>query len=130
MVRRQQCFEPRKELRVPAIQTLVSTASVERINRVHRTRTTMDILETKGTAGCSKQPCHRQDVWRLVVQNNIQQRTVDLHIAIVFDKSQLSEFVHEMAYAGPRGANHLRKRLLTDFRYDRLRRSFLAKPCH
>jgi hypothetical protein len=68
--------------------------------------------------------------WRLVVQNDIQQRTVDLHIAIVFDKSQMPEFVHEVAYAGPRCANHLRKRLLTDFRYDGLRRSFLAELCH
>src|SRR5260370_41792003 len=51
-------------------------------------------------------------------------------IVTVFDKSQLPKFVHEMAYAGPRSANHVRKRLLTNFSYDRLWRSFLAKVCH
>jgi hypothetical protein len=31
-------------------------------------------------------------VWRLVMQNNIQQRTVALHIAVVLYKSKLSKF--------------------------------------
>jgi len=35
--------------------------------------------------------------------------------AVVIDKSQTPKFVHEEANAGPCSADHLRKRLLTDF---------------
>jgi hypothetical protein len=35
----------------------------------------------------------------LVVQNNIQQRTVDLHGAVVLNEAQFPKFVHEMIYA-------------------------------
>src|ERR1700730_9394880 len=64
---------------------------------------------------------------RLVVQNDIQQGTVDFDAAVVVNKTQFSEFVHEKTHAGPGRSDHLRKRLLADFREDRLRFLFLAK---
>src|ERR1700730_9291544 len=64
---------------------------------------------------------------RLVVQNDIQQRTVDFDASVVVNKTQFSKFVHEKTHAGPGRSDHLRKRLLADFREDRLRFLFLAK---
>ena len=64
---------------------------------------------------------------RLIVQNDVQQRAVDFHMAVVINEAQLSKFVHEMIHAGPRGADHLRERLLADLRNDRLGSAFLAK---
>jgi hypothetical protein len=64
---------------------------------------------------------------RLVVQNDIQQLTVDFDAAVVVNKSQFSKFVHEETYPGSRRSDHLRKRLLADFREDRLRFLVLAK---
>ena len=64
---------------------------------------------------------------RLIVQNDVQQRAVDFHMAVVINEAQLSKFVHEMAHTGPRGADHLRQRLLADLRNDRLGSAFLAK---
>ena len=38
-------------------------------------------------------------VRQLVVQHNIQQRRVNLHIAVVFDEAQFAEFIHKSAYS-------------------------------
>jgi hypothetical protein len=38
---------------------------------------------------------------RLVVQNDIQQRAVDLEATVVVDEAQLAKFVHEEAHARP-----------------------------
>ena len=47
------------------------------------------------------------------MQNEIQQGTVDFEAAaIIVNEAQFSKFVHEETHAGPRRANHLRKRLL------------------
>ena len=46
---------------------------------------------------------------------------------VVVNEAQFSKFVHEETHAGPRRSDHLRKRLLTDFRDDGLRFPFLAK---
>ena len=54
------------------------------------------------------------------MQSHVQQRTMDFNMPVVIDKAQFPEFVHEMTYPGPRGANHLRKCLLADFRQDRI----------
>ena len=43
--------------------------------------------------------------------------------------AQFSKFVHEETHAGPGCSDHLRKRLLTDFRDNGLRFPFLAKVC-
>jgi hypothetical protein len=55
------------------------------------------------------------------MQNDIQQRPVDFDAAVVGNKAQPAKFVHEEADAGPGRSNHLRKRLLADFRNYRLR---------
>jgi hypothetical protein len=51
----------------------------------------------------------------LVVQNNIQERLLDVNPAVVFDETQFPEFVHEEINPGPCCANHLRQRLLRYF---------------
>jgi hypothetical protein len=66
------------------------------------------------------------DLW-LVVQNDIQQGTMDLDSAIVFDEPQSSKFVHKKTYAGSGCSNHLRKRLLTDLGDYPLRVAVLAE---
>src|SRR5208283_4380265 len=64
---------------------------------------------------------------RLLMQDEIQQRTVDLDAAVVVNEAKFSKLVHEKAHARPGRSDHLRKRLLADFRDHRLRFVFLAK---
>jgi hypothetical protein len=64
---------------------------------------------------------------RLIVEHNVQQGTVDFDAAVVIDQAQFSKFVHEKTHARPGRSDHLRKRLLADFCYDRLRPTFLAE---
>ena len=52
---------------------------------------------------------------------------MDLDAAVVVNEAQFSKFVHEETHARPGRADHLRKRLLADFRDYRLRFVFLAK---
>jgi hypothetical protein len=52
---------------------------------------------------------------------------VDFDVAIVANEAKFSKSVHEETHAGPRRSDHLRKRLLADFRDDRLGFAFLAK---
>ena len=77
---------------------------------------------------CSKHswPCLAVDV-RLLVQNHIQQRTMDFYAAVVIDKTQFSKFVHESTDARSRRADHLCECLLADFRQDRFGFAFLPK---
>jgi hypothetical protein len=65
----------------------------------------------------------------LLVQNHVQQGTMDLQSSIVFDKTQLAELVHEKAYARSGRADHLRQHFLTELSHDRLRPAFLAEIC-
>ena len=46
------------------------------------------------------------------MQDDTQEGIVDVDFSVVFDETQLSKFVHEEIDAGPRGADHLRQRLL------------------
>jgi len=48
-------------------------------------------------------------------------------VAVVANEAKFSKSVHEETHAGPRRSDHLRKRLLADFRDDRLGFAFLAK---
>src|ERR1700720_2001628 len=48
----------------------------------------------------------------LLVQDNTQQRSIDLKSAVVFDESELPEFVHEEVNPWACCADHLRQRLL------------------
>jgi len=52
---------------------------------------------------------------KLVVEDYAQERIVDVDLAVVLDKAQFPEFVHEKIDAGPRCANHLRQHLLRNF---------------
>ena len=61
------------------------------------------------------------------MQDEIQQRTVDLDAAVVVNEAEFSKLVHEKAHARPGRSDHLRKRLLADFRDHRLRFVFLTK---
>jgi hypothetical protein len=52
----------------------------------------------------------------LVVQDNTQERIVDVDLAlVVVNEARLAEFVHEKIYARPRGADHFCQRLLRHF---------------
>ncbi len=54
----------------------------------------------------------------LVVKDNAEEGTVHVQSAVVFQEAQFSELVHEEMDAGPRGADHLGQRFLTDLRND------------
>ena len=50
-------------------------------------------------------------------------------LPVVIDQTQFPEFVHEVADARSRGANHARERLLADLPDDRLRNAALVEIC-
>ncbi len=52
---------------------------------------------------------------------------MDCDAAVVVNRAQFSKFVHEETHPGPGRSDHIRKRLLADFREDRLLFPFLAK---
>ena len=54
-------------------------------------------------------PCSAVDV-RFLVQNDIQQRTVDFDLTVVVNQAQFSKFVHKKAYPGARRTDHIRER--------------------
>src|SRR5665647_3988518 len=64
---------------------------------------------------------------RVVVQDSVQQRTIDLDFSVVIDQAQFSKFIHEKADAGSGRADHLRQGALADIRLDRLRTALLAE---
>ena len=66
------------------------------------------------------------NLW-LVMQNEVQQGTVNFNMAVVVNKAQLPKFVHKKANPRSRRADHLRQRFLADFRNDWLGPSLLAK---
>jgi len=61
------------------------------------------------------------------MQNHVQQGPMDFNVAIVINKTQFPKLVHESADAGSRRTDHVRERLLADFRQDRFGLPFLAK---
>ena len=63
------------------------------------------------------------------MQDRTQQRIVNLDVSVVIDETKLAKFVHEKAYSGPGGADHLRQRFLTNIRTDRLRVACLPEIC-
>src|SRR5665213_1234051 len=65
--------------------------------------------------------------FRLIVQDNAQQRAVDFHVAVVIDEAQFSKFVHELVHTRPRSTDHLSERLLADLRNDWFGSALLAK---
>jgi hypothetical protein len=65
------------------------------------------------------------NLW-LIVENHVQQGNVDFNKVVVFNKTQLPEFVHEKTHARSRRADYLRECLVADFCYYWLRPTFLA----
>jgi hypothetical protein len=63
---------------------------------------------------------------RLLVQDNTQERSIDLKPAVVLDESELSEFVHEKIDPGTGCADHFRQRFLRHFREYSVGLVFLA----
>jgi len=51
---------------------------------------------------------------RLVVENNVEQRAVDLQTAVVMNEPQFPEPVHEKAHSRTRGADHFCQGLLAN----------------
>src|SRR2546427_2145912 len=56
----------------------------------------------------------------LVVDDDGQQRGIDLEAAVVFDEAERLELFHEEVHAGPRRPDHFGERFLRDFRQDPL----------
>jgi hypothetical protein len=52
---------------------------------------------------------------RLIAEHHVQQGTVNFNVAVVINKTQFPEFVHEKTHARSRRADHLRKCLLADY---------------
>jgi hypothetical protein len=50
------------------------------------------------------------------VQDEVNERNVDVQVAIVVDEALLGELIQKEIHPGPRGANHLGERFLTHLR--------------
>jgi hypothetical protein len=61
-----------------------------------------------------------------LLQHDAQERSIDLNPAVVLDKTQFSEFVHEEIHARTRCSDHLRQGLLGNFRQKVLRRLWFS----
>ena len=63
------------------------------------------------------------------MQNHVEQRAVYLQTAVVFNKAQFSEPVHEEANPRTRGANHFGQSFLTDLGDNGIGNRLLAEMC-
>ena len=63
----------------------------------------------------------------LFVQENTQERIVDVDLAVILDEALYPEFIREDIDSGPRCANHLRQHLLRYFGKHPLRIALLLK---
>src|SRR5439155_13171816 len=79
---------------------------------------------TEGTS------CTTEQGGSLIVQDDGEQRVVDLEPVRVVDESQPLEFLHEDIHAPSRGADHFRQRLLRDRRHGPHGMVMLAVPRH
>src|ERR1700757_5454299 len=67
--------------------------------------------------------------FRLLNQNGVQERAMDLDFSIVADEPKPAEFIHEEANPRSGRADHFSKRFLTDLDANGLRAGFLAEIC-
>ena len=83
-------------------------------------------------AACPRAPSRSQSERpggvSLIVQDDREQRVVDLEPILVVDKPQSLEFLHEEIHARSRRADHFRQRLLGDRRDGPFRLVVLAVP--
>jgi len=62
-----------------------------------------------------------------IVQNDVEQRSMNPDATVVFNKAELAKAIHEEANAGPSGTDHFRQCFLRDLRNQRFRFPRLAK---
>src|SRR5260370_7867700 len=65
-----------------------------------------------------------------VMQNDVEKRTMHVQPAVILDKSQFSEPVHEEAHASAGCADHFGESFLPHFSHKLLRFPFLPTPPH
>ena len=63
---------------------------------------------------------------KLVVEDDVEQGTVNLHSAVVMDEAQFAEFVHEEVHSTAGGAHQFGQCFLRYIRYRRFRLPVLA----
>ena len=119
------CFHPSLLISLPAKSAAHPASSATCLERTSAPQSAVDrYILTANHRHRPSGPCvHRclgsLVVWiasgKLVVENDIQERTVNLQptAAVIIDKAQLPEPVHEKTDPRPRCAYHLREGLLT-----------------
>ena len=67
---------------------------------------------------------------RLVVEDDVEEGTVHVHLTVVVNEAKFPELIHEETDAGTRRPDHLGEHFLTDLRDHRLRLAFFPKVGH
>src|ERR1700748_581121 len=62
---------------------------------------------------------------RLVIQDRVQERTMNLDLSVIGNEAELAKLVHEKADTGAGCPDHFCERLLADLRLDGLRGAVL-----
>src|SRR5713101_6096323 len=108
---------------LPALDCLKQPLTVGHVTlawRVHSTRRSLASVVDLGPTSCYA-------AGGLPMQEDVEERTMNVQAPVVFDEAELPELVHEPTDPRPRGADHLRQDFLTDFRNNRLGLPSLAK---
>lgn len=63
----------------------------------------------------------------LVVEDDVEEGTVHVHPAVVFNEAQFEELIHEETDTGAYGTDHLSEQFLTDLRDHRFRLAFFSE---